>query len=141
MKTFERFTEKIDKQINSCWNWIASSRGVGYGAFKYKGKVIDSHRMSYILFKGDIPKGLCVCHTCDNRLCVNPDHLFLGTYKDNYNDAVQKGKINSHNPRFHLIIHPSITSYKKGCRCVFCKSIKSQALKKYRLSKKNCLVV
>jgi len=93
MTTEERFFKKVNK-TTSCWFWKAGTRGkTGYGSFKYNGKVIDSHRMVWILTFGEIPEGLYICHTCDNRLCVNPDHLFLGTPKDNWLDGVKKNKI------------------------------------------------
>lgn len=88
----KRFFDKVDK-TEDCWNWTASSRGQGYGAFKINGKVIDAHRVSWTIHFGEIPNGLFVCHKCDNKKCVNPDHLFLGTQKDNMNDCLQKGRM------------------------------------------------
>lgn len=89
----KRFFDKVLK-TDSCWIWTAGSRGLGYGAFKHEGKTIDAHRMSWIIHNGTIPKDIFICHKCDNRSCVNPDHLFLGTHSDNMRDAYNKGRLN-----------------------------------------------
>lgn len=95
----ERFETKFKKIKSGCWEWIAGSRGVGYGAIKVKGKTIDAHRISYLIYRGEIPENLNVCHTCDNRKCVNPDHLFLGTHSDNMQDCSKKNRLSIQNPK------------------------------------------
>lgn len=77
-----------------CWLWSRAWGGVGQQAYgrawvRGRGK-IDAHRLAYEVFKGPIPAGMMVCHTCDTPPCVNPDHLFLGTCKDNVTDMLRK---------------------------------------------------
>lgn len=90
--TEERFwmwTEVIP--LHSCWEWTGCTIS-GYGAFRLAGKTLLAHRFSYEHHIGKIPKGLFACHRCDNRSCVNPAHLFIGTNMDNVKDMVRKGR-------------------------------------------------
>lgn len=88
-----RFEAKIEKQKNGCWIWKSSKTNSGYGKFNIRGKHMVAHRYSYELYKGSIPKGMCICHSCDNKLCVNPEHLWIGTQKDNIQDCKNKGRL------------------------------------------------
>lgn len=88
-----RFWAKVDKS-STCWNWTADVNTRGYGFFALRhGVKIYAHRYSYQLAAGPIPKGLFICHRCDNPRCVRPDHLFAGTQKQNIQDAVSKGRM------------------------------------------------
>lgn len=90
----ERFVPKYKVNAeNGCWEWIGAIDRGGYGAINFEGKVRKAHRLSHELFKGPIPEDLHICHKCDNRKCVNPEHLFPGTRFDNMQDCVQKGRL------------------------------------------------
>lgn len=89
----KRFNEKWQKDsVSECWVWTGGRASKGYGEIKipHTRKQIPAHRLSYFIHKGPIPRGKCVLHRCDNPSCVNPDHLFVGTKKDNALDMVSK---------------------------------------------------
>ena len=88
---FERFWEKVDLN-DYCWEWIGYKRRDGYGWFEFNYKPVKAHRFSWEFFNGEIPKNLCVLHRCDNRSCVNPAHLWLGTKAQNNTDRKIKGR-------------------------------------------------
>lgn len=92
---FKRFIEKVDvADGDACWKWTAAVRGnSGYGAFKIGGRLESAHVISYRLYKGDYPAGLDVMHSCDNRLCVNPNHLSVGTRSQNMKDCYMRGRM------------------------------------------------
>jgi hypothetical protein len=134
-KKNESLLERVNKKYkinpnNDCWEWTGHKSGLGYGGLTFMGNKMRAHRVSYELFIGEIPTGMMVCHKCDNRICVNPFHLWIGTPADNTHDAQKKGRL----PKS---IHPSASHYKNGCRCDECVNINreraAKSMSKYRL--------
>lgn len=100
--TLQRFFSKFEKS-NECWNWNGSKNEAGYGTLGNK----YAHRMAWqIANNKEIPSGMVICHHCDNPSCVNPNHLFIGTQKDNMQDMIKKNRqvkknnIGQKNPMF-----------------------------------------
>lgn len=83
------------KKGDSCWEWQGTRHPTGYGFVRFTclaKSMLQTHRLAWILTYGEIPEGFCVCHKCDNPPCCRPDHLFLGTTKDNVRDMILKGR-------------------------------------------------
>lgn len=101
MLSYEKFWMRVDvKAPHECWEWKGAKRGnevCEYGSFWVGGKHMAAHRYSWMIENGPFPeggdgRGMCVCHSCDNPLCVNPKHLFIGTHTDNMKDKISKGR-------------------------------------------------
>lgn len=131
------FFSKVDKKESGCWEWTgAKNRRVnGYGTIHLFGKKQYAHRISFLIHNGFLPyRQLWVLHKCDNTKCVNPDHLFLGTYSDNMKDKVVKGRC-AHKSKTHCKRGHEYSKYaylsKRGARvCKECKKISYRKNKK-----------
>jgi hypothetical protein len=88
-----RFFKFVSMEPNTgCWLWVGVTDRIGYGRFSIKQQSLVAHRISWKLFKGPLPEGLFILHHCDTPSCVNPNHLYAGTYKDNMQDMVRRGR-------------------------------------------------
>lgn len=123
----DRFQESyIVNAETGCWEWQKDMVWNGYGRIFCYPKNIYAHRFSYQLFIGKLNNSKeLVCHKCDNRKCVNPFHLFKGTYRENDQDSRNKG-------RQPTARHGSIFMYKKGCRCDECHKVQLAYAKDFR---------
>jgi len=88
-----RFWALVEKAApDRCWHWRSVTSSAGYGQFKINGARYGAHRVAFFISQGRDPRDLQICHRCDNPLCCNPDHLFVGTHDDNMADKVAKGR-------------------------------------------------
>ena len=83
---------RLVEPIRGCWLWLGAIDSCGYGRLTVDGRLDGAHRAAYRMWVGPIPVGMCVCHTCDTPRCINPEHLWLGTRKDNLHDSSIKGR-------------------------------------------------
>lgn len=88
----KRFWRKVIRLEDDCWLWTGNRNGKDYGVFFFRGQVRTASRVSWFLNFGSIPEGMCVCHTCDNPICVRPSHLFLADNAGNMQDKILKGR-------------------------------------------------
>ena len=142
LRATERFIDHV-KKTETCWNWKGVKHKQGYGLFSYRSRYMLAHRVAWILFVGLIPEGMNICHKCDNTSCVNPNHLFLGTQKDNITDMFSKNR-KSHqrenHPKYKMTLEiikkifilreQGLTQIHIGLLCGVCQHMVSKVLRK-----------
>lgn len=143
----KRFWSKVDRRgPDDCWEWTASTQH-GYGQLTMRQKPWRAHRLSALMAGIEIPPGMCVCHKCDNRKCVNPRHFFIGTRADNLHDMIAKGRYRggSRGPwpkcgKGHPMEGDNILLWRGGRRCKACAVAKEKRrTERRRAARKACM--
>jgi len=123
------YNKHVIRKEAGCWGWNGSPHN-GYGSIKYNGKFIGAHVASYIISKGDIPKGMFILHSCDNKICSNPDHLRAGTAKENTKDMFDRHR----NPSFRG--ESNGASKLKECDVIKIRKLLSKGIKQLEIAQK-----
>jgi hypothetical protein len=141
-KTIEDLLLNTVTTTSGCMEWKGTRDKYGYGRMWHEGRAgYKAHRLSMKL-SGYSIDGWVVCHKCDNPSCINPDHLFLGTYADNIRDAQSKGRFPiakpkpQRRPMNRPAIHGTKAKYSNGCKCRACMDANRNYVRNYRLRNK-----
>lgn len=130
VKRLARYWSKVKPVPSGCWEWQGPLHKTGYAYLKWNGKISRINRHAYEMHKGLIPDGLHVMHSCDNRCCVNPDHLSVGTHRENMQDMGRKGRNYHKRAASHCKYGHALTSdnrTKQTGRCLVCQRFANRA--------------
>ena len=138
----DRFWSRVEK-TDTCWLWMGCLASNGYGFFKYDYRQMRAHRFAWQITYGPVPKNMLVCHKCDVRRCVNPEHLFIGTQLDNIHDMLKKGRERpwgrtvTHCPRGHEYTDENTytTGTSRQCRTCVLASLRARRLQQRACAK------